>query len=109
MDCSEVESDGSNETRLKEARCRKEMTRAVKMEGQKIERERGRRRRGRGDWVVRPISLQLREHRNINLRANSPPLSTEIANKVQYVRECGGIWYVAMCVFGENIVELRVC
>ena len=36
---------------------------------------------------VHPISLQLGEHSDINLRGNSPPLSTEIARKVQHVRE----------------------
>lgn len=32
---------------------------------------------------VDPISLQLREHGDINLGTCSPPLSTEIANKFQ--------------------------
>lgn len=66
---------------------------------------------------VRPISPQLREHSNFNLRPNSPPLSTEIANMVLYLRECKGIWCLTPCVClcvcvnekesGDTIVKQR--
>lgn len=83
--------------------------------------ERSSREWERTDWVVvcASISLQLGEHSNFNLRPNSPPLSTEIANMVQYVRECWGdlvfghvcvyvcaYALVCVCVFADNIVVL---
>lgn len=53
---------------------------------------------------MRPISVQLPEHSNINFRANSSPLSAKIANKVQYVR---GVWRFLVC--GHVCAGIKYC